>query len=210
MRNETRRIILASGSPRRKEIMSMTGLKFEAWPSLFDEDSLNMDFPPRKYAQEMAIRKAQCVAPKCATAIVISADTIVAYNEKIIGKPKTKKEAVNILAFCRNKICDVFTGVAIIDTKTGRMENFTDSSKVKMRNYGDKEIKEYVATGKPMHFAGAFAIQDRDWVEGIRGSFFNVVGFPILRILEKLECFGVKISQKLRKNIVARDTYASY
>ncbi len=201
---------MASGSPRRKKIMAMTGLQFKVSPSFFDEDSLSLSLPPKKYVIKMAIRKARGVAAKYSHVLVIGADTIVVCKKNILGKPKTKKEAAKILKFCRDRICDVLTGVAIIDTKTGRMKNFVDSSKVKMRNYSDKEIKEYVTTGRPMRFAGAFAIQDRDWVEGIKGSFFNVVGFPILRILETLQCFGIKISKKLKKEIIAKDKYESY
>lgn len=198
---------MASGSPRRKKIMAMTGLQFKVSPSFFDEDSLSLSLLPKKYVIEMAIRKARGVAAKYSHALVIGADTIVVCKKNILGKPKTKKEAEKILKFCRNRICDVLTGVAIIDTKTGRMKNFVDFSKVKMRNYSYKEIKEYVTTGRPMRFAGAFAIQDRDWVEGIKGSFFNVVGFPILRVLKALNGFGFNISQEKIKKIKGKDKY---
>ncbi len=210
MKNEVMKIILTSGSSRRKEIMAMTCLKFEVFPSSFDEDSLSLNFPPENYVREIAIRKAHDVTIKYSDALIIGADTIVVCKNRILGKPKTKKIAIEMLKFCRDKICDVLTGVAIIDTKTARMKNFVDSTKVKMRNYSDQEIKKYVATNRPMYFAGAFAIQDRDWVENIKGSFFNVVGFPILRILETLEYFGVKISKKLKKEISVQDKYASY
>ncbi len=212
MKIEKRKIILASASPRRKEIMALTGLDFEVAPSCFDENSFDAGrLSPRQYIKRLAIEKARCLVPLEPAAIVIGADTIVvcgsAGRRRILGKPKNRKEAVEILKFCRNKICDVLTGVAIINANSGKMKTFVDYTKVKMRNYGDNEIKDYVATGKPLQYAGAFAIQDRDWVESIEGSFFNVVGFPILRVLKELEKFGVKIPIQQVKKIRHLDVY---
>ncbi len=191
--------------------MSMTGLKFKVSPSFFNEDSMPLNLLPSKYAEEMALRKAEGVVVKFVRrridAIVIGADTIVVCKNKILGKPKNEKEAEEILKLCRNGICDILTGVAIIDAKSGKMKTFVDSTKVKMRDYGDDAIEEYVSTGRPLEFAGAFAIQDRDWVESIDGSFFNVVGFPILRVLEILERFGVSISKDRLKEIKLQDIY---
>ena len=202
------KIILASASPRRKEIMALAGLDFEAAPSCFDESLIDRkNLTPRQYVGKLAFEKARCLVTLDSSAIVIGADTIVVCENRILGKPKNRKEAVEILKFCRSKICAVLTGVAVIDAKTGRTKTFVDSTKVKMRNYGDREIREYVATGKPMQYAGAFAIQDRDWVESIKGSFFNVVGFPILRALKKLESFGIKISKKKMGEIRRQDAY---
>ncbi len=201
------KIILASGSPRRKEIMKMTGLKFDVSPSFFDEDSLDICLPPKKYVMEMAKRKAGGVSVKYRDAVIIAADTIVVCGNKIIGKPKTKKEAVKILKFCRNKTSAVLTGVSIVDTKIGKTKNFVDCAKIKMRNYDDEAIKDYVATGRPLEVAGAFAIQDKDWVKSIKGSFFSIVGFPILRVLKALEEFGIKLEKKKVEKIRNEDKY---
>ncbi len=191
--------------------MELTGLKFEVAPGFFNEDSMPLNLPPKKYVREMAVRKAQGVAVKYSDALVIGADTIVicksASWRSILGKPKNKKEAGEILKFCRNKICDVLTGVAVIDAKNGDMKTFVDSTKVKMRDYSDDAIEEYVSTGRPLEFAGAFAIQDRDWVKSINGSFFNVVGFPILRVLEILERFGAIVPENRLKEIKLQDIY---
>lgn len=206
--NHLRKIILASASPRRREIMALTGLDFEVAPSCFDEsliDSRNLT--PCQYVKILAIEKARCLVSLESDAVVIGADTVVVCEGRILGKPKNRKEAVEILKFCRAKICDVLTGVAIIDAKTGRIKTFVDSTKVKMRNYGDRAIREYAATGKPLQYAGAFAIQDRDWVESIKGSYFNVVGFPILPVLKILKNFGVRIPEKRLKKIQKLDSF---
>jgi len=185
----------------------MTGLKFKVSPSYFNEDSMPLNLPSLKYAEEMALRKAEGVAVKYPDAVIIGADTIVVCKNKILGKPKNEKEAEEILKFACNEISDVLTGVAVIDTKTNRTEKFVDSTKVKMRNYGDEAIKEYVASGAPFRYAGAFAIQDRDWVESIDGSFFNVVGFPVLKVLKILKNFGIIIPEEKIEEIRKKDFY---
>ncbi len=203
-----RKIILASASPRRKEIMALAGLDFEAAPSCFDEDSLDgRRLSPREYAKRLALEKARRLVSLDSSSVVIGADTIVVCGGRVLGKPKTRGEAVEILKFCRAKICDVLTGVAVIDAKTGRTKTFVDSTEVKMKNYADKAIGEYAATGKPLQYAGAFAIQDRDWVESIRGSFFNAVGFPILRVLGALDDFGISVSRKRFKEMQKLDIF---
>lgn len=203
-----KKIILASASSRRREIMALSGLDFEVAPSCFDESSLDgKDLTPHQYVEKLAFEKARCLVSLDSSAVVIGADTIVVCGGRILGKPKNQKDAVAILKFCRDKVCDVLTGVAVIDVKTGHKKSFVDSTRVKMRNYSDQEIKDYIATGKPMQYAGAFAIQDRDWVESIKGSFFNVVGFPILRVLKALKEFGIQISKKRLEKIQKLDIY---
>lgn len=199
---------MASASPRRKEIMALTGLDFEVAPSCFDENLISeKKLTPRQYAKKLALEKVRCLIPLDSSAIVIGADTIVVCEERILGKPKSQKEAMEILKFCRAKVCDVLTGVAIIDVRANQTKTLVDITKVQMRNYDDQAIKDYVATGKPLRYAGAFAIQDRDWVEFIKGSYFNVVGFPILRVLKMLEAFGVRVSEKQLGKIRKLDTY---
>ena len=187
------RIILASNSPRRQELMSQIGIKFEVIPSNFKEDEVAL--PAAKMAEYFAYMKAKDVAESAKeAALVIGSDTIV-YCDEIMGKPKNRKEAFCMLTKLSGKHHLVISGISIINTATGESLTEHESTKVKMKELSSEEIIAYINTGEPEDKAGAYAIQGLGslFVEEIRGDYFNVVGLPIFRLRNMLEHFGVKL-----------------
>lgn len=181
------RIILASASPRRRELLRVLlnnfGLNFVVKPSNIAE------YPPRKMAnygkfvQELAFLKAGEIA-KNHKGIIIGADTIVVLNKRVLGKPESKTDAVKMLKSLSGKEHRVFTGVVIIDSHDNRLYSDYEVTKVKFRKITEKEIRFYVKGGSPMDKAGAYGIQDdlgSTFVEKINGDYFNVVGLPVVK-----------------------------
>ncbi|MCG2717477.1 MAG: Maf family nucleotide pyrophosphatase [Nanoarchaeota archaeon] len=187
-----RKIILASGSPRRKELLStIIGNNFEIITSDYDEDN-NLDMKPEELVLHHAINKGRYVAKKVDSGVVISADTIVVCNGEVIGKPKDPEDAIKILNRVNGQIVDVLTGLTVIDVDNKKEITDTISTKVYMKSMTDKEIKDYVDSEEPLDKAGAFAIQGKGsiYVEKVEGCYFNVVGFPLFnlnQIFEKLD-----------------------
>ena len=179
-------IILASKSPRRKEILEKAGYNFTVIESYFNEvTSLSNPIEICKY---FALSKAKEVYNKTKNenAIVLGADTIVYLNGEILGKPKNKKEAINMLKKLSNKTHQVYTGYAIIYKNL--IINDYDLTEVTFNNLSPKLIKEYVETGSPLDKAGAYGIQDDYYlVKTIKGKVSNVIGLPIEKIKIHLE-----------------------
>jgi septum formation protein len=183
-------IILASGSPRRAEILKKIGLSFTIRPSVIDERQ-SVDCPPAEYTQDLAKRKAQAVAAQINDGIVIGADTIVVLGKKIFGKPSSAAEAGEMLRRLAGKTHRVFTGFAIIDRPSNRAVTAGEMTEVAFRELDDAEIAAYVRSGEAMDKAGAYGIQDASaaFVERINGCFYNVVGFPLARFYLTLRSF---------------------
>lgn len=191
------KIILASGSPRRSELLSQIGFEFEVKVSQVEEEYFNTD--PEEIVKELSLIKALDIAQGSeedyieGDCIVIGADTIVAKDNKILGKPKNEEEAFAMLKALQGDSHMVYTGVAIIECREGIDEedggvgftfditNHAIGTKVYVLPMTDVEIKEYIATGEPMDKAGAYGIQGRfsAYVEGIEGDYFNVMGLPV-------------------------------
>lgn len=178
------KIILASQSPRRKELLKQVGLEFECVPSEIEEvcpDSCRPEELP-KYLSE---QKATAVAEKCRGnfGVVIGADTVVIHNEKILGKPSDSRDAVRMLKSLQGDRHKVVTGVTLIFPE--RKITFSQTTIVYMYSLTQDEIEEYVKTGEPLDKAGAYGIQGRGaaFVEKIDGDYNNVVGLPIASIL---------------------------
>lgn len=187
------RIILASNSPRRKELLSQLGVSFEVIPSKFEEQVIDM--PPAELVKHFAFMKAMNVASSVKTdALVIGSDTIVCLDE-VMGKPRNREEAFNMLRKLSGKQHYVLSGLSIVSTVSGESLTMYESTKVKMKELSDAEITAYIDTGEPMDKAGAYAIQGMGslFVEGIEGDYFNVVGLPLFRLGRMLEHFGVKL-----------------
>ncbi len=187
-------IILASASPRREALLKGMGLKFRVIaPAIEDEPGfkhiLNSK-KPYQYAIKIAKIKAQSIGSWIKDdAIIISADTIVVMQNRIIGKPKNKNDAKRILRLLNGKTHSVITGVCILKTPQMHLRCFHVSTKVKMSKLTDKEIGWYVKTREPMDKAGAYGIQGIGglFVEKINGSYTNVVGFPTAELLKALK-----------------------
>ncbi|GAB4262797.1 Maf family protein [Thermincola ferriacetica] len=187
-------IILASASPRRRELLDAVGLPYKVQVSAIDE-KIPAAMTPADTAMNLALQKAQNVAGKIASGIVIGADTIVVLNGHVLGKPKDKTDAVNMLQALRGTSHRVITGLAVIDAEDGKTVQAFEETEVCFKNISDDDIDAYVATGEPMDKAGAYGIQGLGglFVAGIRGCYFNVVGLPIPLLAEILKGFGVDI-----------------
>lgn len=189
-----KKIILASTSPRRKEILSKTGLSFDIQESNYEED-MTLQMPPGKLSEHLSLGKAKSVANKNNDAIVIAADTFVVYNNKCLGKPKTVSLASEMLNMLNGKENDIITGVTIIDTSNNHTVSFHETTKVFMKKLSSETIEAYIKTGEPLERAGGYSLQELGsiLVEKIDGDFFNAMGLPINRLAEELKSFGIKI-----------------
>lgn len=189
-----KKIILASASPRRREILKTTGLKFDICVSDYEED-LNMKKEPRALARFLSRKKAEDVAHKYKNAIIIAADTFIVFRGKLLGKPHTAKEAEKMLTMLNGKAHSVITGFTVLDTGTEKRVSRSVETKVYFKKLPQKEIRAYVKTKEPLDKAGAYAIQGIGafLVEKIEGDFLNVVGLPLAALTESLKKFGVSI-----------------
>ena len=186
-----KRIILASQSPRRRELLTQIGLKFEVIPSTVEEVITSAN--PVEVVQELAQQKARDVAQVAGremakdSLLVIGADTIVVYEGKILGKPEDKEDAVRMLTMLQGKEHSVYTGVALL---SGEQEIvFAEETRVQMCPMTPEEILWYVNTGEPMDKAGAYGIQGlcARFIRQIQGDYNNVVGLPVGRIYQELK-----------------------
>lgn len=185
------RIILASASPRRRELLDQIGLEFSIIPSFVAEEG---DLPsPEETAEHLAVIKAQDVAGRLdGDGYVIGADTIVVVDGAIYGKPADKEDARRMLIRLQGREHQVITGLAVIRLRDGETITGHEITTVIMRPLSMGEIDGYIATGEPMDKAGAYAIQGRGavFIPGIRGCYFNVVGLPLARLLSMLYDLG--------------------
>ena len=186
-------IILASGSPRRRELLEMLGLEFEIRPAKGGEHPPE-GAGPEETVLALAGAKAEEVAEHSAeNDVIIAADTIVWLDGKLLGKPHDEADAARMLRALSGREHEVWTGVALIrgaERVSGAEQTF-----VKFRDLTDGEIAAYIATGEPMDKAGAYGAQGYAslFVEGIRGDFFNVMGLPLCRLGKMLDKLGVKL-----------------
>jgi len=191
---ETRTIILASASPRRKELLELTGLQFKIDPADHKED-MNLPISPHELARFLSLEKARSVAGKYDDAIIIAADTFVVMKEKILGKPHTTEEASRMLMLLNGSTHSVITGFTIIDTDTGKSLSRSVETRVTFKKLTMKETDAYVKTKEPLDKAGAYAIQGLGsvFVKRIEGDHFNVIGLPLCALVESLKEFGIQI-----------------
>lgn len=183
-----RKIVLASASPRRKQIFALTGLKFEIDPSEYEED-LSLNLPPKELVIQMSQGKAKQVAKHHQNAIVIGADTVIVYQGEIIGKPQTQSRAKQILSKLSGQSHSVITGFTIIDTANNQTVAQAIETRVTFKQLSPEEIISYVESGEPLDKAGAYAIQGLGAVliERIEGDYYNVVGLPLCALVNQLK-----------------------
>ena len=183
-------IILASASPRRKEILSSLGLNFKVIVSSVSEDSIPKDLPPHIYVQELSMLKSTDVAKNIKKeSLCIGADTIVYHNQKIIGKPKNFDEAFNMLSSFSGSFHEVISSVSVTNSKS--MKTVTDycTTKVYFSHLSDDEIVSYINRFSPYDKAGGYGIQEYAgaFIEKIEGDYFNVVGLPVNKLYKLLK-----------------------
>ena len=183
-------IILASASPRRQELLKSMGYKFTVDVSDVDEQT---DLPPKQAVIELALRKAKSVAERHSDGIIIASDTLVALDNKPLGKPADIDDAKHMLRALSGRTHEVYTGVCVIDAACEKKMADVDTSSVTFRELSDEEIDSYISTGEPMDKAGAYAIQGDAgvFVSNLEGSFENVMGFPVELVGRMLAGFGL-------------------
>jgi len=183
--NINKKIILASGSPRRRELLTEAGIPFEIDVSDVDE---TVEGLPAEMVAVLAERKARAVAENREEGLVIGADTLVALDNRALGKPEDDDDARRMLRSLAGRTHDVLTGVCIIDAKTGKTLVDTVRSGVVFKPATDEEIEDYIATGEHRDKAGAYAIQGLGgrFVAGFEGSRTNIIGLPMERLTEML------------------------
>ena len=193
MNHTGKQIILASNSPRRRELLSQVGLDFTVDPADVDEQVIDGE-TPEGYALRVARDKAQVAARKAGAGLVIAADTIVVLDGAILGKPADARDAERMLSLLSGRQHQVMTGLVVVDAATGR----TRIAVLQSVPYGsDRSLlprsAAYVATGEPLDKAGAYGIQERGalLVERIEGCYFNIVGLPLSLLDDMLRGFGL-------------------
>ena len=185
-------LVLASGSPRRRELLAQMGLPFEVAVSDVPE-TLDPSLAPEAQAVALAERKARAVAPNVPDALILGADTIVVLDREILGKPADEADAGAMLRRLAGREHQVITGLALIDVASGEVRRAAVETTVHMRPLTDEDIAAYVATGEPADKAGAYAIQGlgNAPVDRIDGCWTNVVGLPLCAVAELFTASGV-------------------
>lgn len=184
-------LILASASPRRKDLLSMAGIPFtiQAMPT---DETIQAGTSPEDAVCQLALRKSQAVAHSNPTSAVLAADTIVALQGTIFGKPATRGDAFSMLSRLSGQTHQVFTGVCLL-LPDGTQELFFERTDVVFYPLTAQEINAYIATGEPMDKAGAYGIQGKGaiLVKQIQGDFYNVVGLPLARVIRTLRKYPI-------------------
>ena len=193
-----KKIILASASPRRRELLEQIGAVFEVCPAIGEEKITKTE--PGEAAEELSRGKCQEVFQSLEDDVtVIGADTIVVLDGKILGKPGSADEAVQMLSSLRGRSHQVFTGVTVMSREGEKTQTVTfhESTQVSFYPMSDKEIEEYVLDGEPMDKAGAYGIQGKGavFIREIQGDYNNVVGLPVARLYQELKNMGIQIRE---------------
>lgn len=194
-----KRLILASKSPRRKQILKDWGFIFEIKTSPYDEETEELKikhFSPKEFVEHLALEKAKSSIAQNPNSIILAADTTVDLNGKIIVKPNDIEDAKRMLKKLSGQKHSVYTSYIIIDTQTGKKLQKTEKSDVKFREISDTEIDAYLKIAKVSDKAGGYAIQEEggEFVEYTKGDFLNIVGLPS-SVKEDLAKFGIKPQQ---------------
>ncbi len=192
-------LVLASASPRRRELLAMAGLDFEVLPGAAEPEPQAGE-PPADYALRAALAKAQDAFERRPQAVILAADTIVVLDGRILGKPRDPADALRMLTDLAGRTHEVITGCAICSPSRAP-ESFSVSTLVTMASAPETALAAYVATGEPMDKAGGYAIQGRAGflVQRIEGSYSNVVGLPVAEVLDVLASWGVIAPRKTVK-----------
>ena len=190
-----RKIILASASPRRRELLEQGGIPFTVIPSQAEEKITTEQ--PGQAVEELSYLKCSDIYEKSlGDVLVIGADTVVASEGKILGKPSSQRDAVKMLQSLQGREHEVYTGVTIMarEGNENRKKTFHEKTKVVFYPMSDEEIRSYVNTGEPMDKAGAYGIQGKSavFIKEISGDYNNVVGLPLARLYQELKNIGIE------------------
>ena len=184
------RVVLASASPRRQQLLNLIGIAHEVRPANIDE-TMRPREAPRRHAERLAREKATAIAMRDPDLVTIGADTVVVINRKVLGKPRDQTEAIHMLSQLSGREHTVITAVAV--ARGQKVRSSIEEVRVKFRRLRDDEIEAYVATGEPMDKAGAYGIQGygATIVERIDGDYFAVMGLPLVRLIGLLHDLGI-------------------
>lgn len=193
-----REILLASASPRRRELLEQAGIPFKVQPSRAEEKITTKN--PGKAVEELSMQKCREVYQQVQKdVLVIGADTVVAAQGEILGKPSSKQEAAKMLEYLQGRTHDVYTGVTVMvrEGEDEKICTFHEKTEVTFYSMTESEIENYVSTGEPMDKAGAYGIQGKSaiFVKGISGDYNNVVGLPLARLYQELKNMGIEIKE---------------
>ena len=179
------KIILASNSPRRKELLAQANIDFEVMAANIDE--VTSETKPDEVVKDLSKQKAMAIAKDNPGRVILAADTVVAIDGEILGKPKDENDAFLMLSRLSGNTHQVYTGVAIVD-ETGNINTFAECTEVVMYENSPELIRKYIATGEPMDKAGAYGIQGKGavLVKEIKGDYNNVVGLPLAKVYRSL------------------------
>ncbi|GAA0747570.1 Maf-like protein [Clostridium oceanicum] len=190
------RIVLASASERRKDLLQIICNNFDIIVSNFDESCIMYNGDVKSYVMDLSKGKAMNVCNSLKnSAIVIGCDTLVFFENSILGKPKTKEEAYHMLKKLSGNIHKVYSGITVIDSNTGHSISDYVCTKVQFSHLTDDQIEKYIDSGDPMDKAGSYGIQGQAgvFVEKIDGCYYNVVGLPLNKLYYMLKRIGVNL-----------------
>lgn len=194
----TKPVVLASSSPRRRDLLEKTGLTFTVDAAEINEDH-DRGMRPAELAKTISLKKAKAAAARHPCSIIIAADTFGVLAGRLLGKPRGEDEARDMLGRMAGRCHTVVTGFTILDTETGKAVSKAVETKVYFRKLCSEEIEAYMRTGEPLGKAGAYAIQGLGalLVEKIEGDYYNVVGLPLASLARELKRFGVNLPSDL-------------
>jgi septum formation protein len=203
------RLVLASGSPRRRELIPLLGLPWEVWPANVDEESIEETDPELNVARTAQLKASTVAAEAPTQAIVVAADTTVALDGRMLNKPANEADARRMLLSLRGRTHQVYTGITVINNASAKTITDVATIKVPMREYSIDEIETYIATGDPLDKAGAYAIQHPVFRPVIRmeGCYAGVVGLPLCHLTRALGKVGVVVGVDIAR---ACQTHHSY
>jgi MAF protein len=201
MNLEDRCLVLASASPRRRDLLEAVGLEVRIHPVSIDE-SRQSDETPADLVARLAHQKAQSASEQVSGShLILAADTIVVDGDEVLGKPEDPHQARLMLQQLRHREHQVLTAVSIVDPENGVQYSSVCSTQVPMRNYGEAELEDYIRSGSPLDKAGAYGIQDRRFnpvdLERMNGCFANVMGLPLCHVAEGLCQLGWPVKTEL-------------
>ena len=187
-------IVLASKSPRRQELLKRIVDNFKIIESDFDENSIKFNGDIEEYIKSLAIGKALNVKNKVKNdSLIIGVDTVVFYDNKILGKPKNYDSAYSMLSDLSGNTHKVYSGVCILDTEESEIKSFVCETKVKFSKINKSQIEKYIMSKEPMDKAGAYGIQGLGgvFVEKIEGCYYNVMGLPLNKLNKELSSYNI-------------------
>lgn len=189
-----KKLILASGSPRRRQLLTQIGLQFEVDVSNIDE-IVNPKLKPEDQVKLFSLQKAEAIVPKYTDAVILAADSMVAIGDEVLGKPKDKNHAIEMLKKISGTKHQIITAFTLIDAASGKTVTKVSRLSLWFKELSEKDIEWLLERDKPYDKAGAYAIQESTavFIEKFEGDYFGGIGLPLFSLAKELEAFGIKV-----------------